>query len=94
MTFGADTGSHAVQTASRRVQNAKSAAFHKNITKRGDPSVQTALQEVCASYTCCHCCFVELARMLEVGVATVSSTVSSQTGPGSTSCIAAFLGPL
>jgi hypothetical protein len=35
-----------MQTASRRVQNAKSAAFHKNILKRGDATVQTAIKEV------------------------------------------------
>eukprot|EP00892_Ulva_mutabilis_P000585 jgi/Ulvmu1/10527/UM064_0065.1 len=32
-------------TASRRVQNAKSASYHKNVLKRGDPSVKAANKE-------------------------------------------------
>lgn len=38
-----------VQTASRRIQNAKSAVYHKNVNKRGDASIQTSLKEVRAA---------------------------------------------
>lgn len=36
----------AMQTVSRRIKDAKSNSFHKNILKRGDPAIKEAMKEV------------------------------------------------